>query len=357
MNPRPLHIALWCPAFRQVHGGIQQFSRLMATALEKSPHAANVRVVALGRAPLARSLFLLRAALSLLAKPDLVIITHVHLARISELLRLLRIPYWVCAHGIDCWPHLGPHDLRSFQNADQVLCVSRHTKSQLERFPEMNSGRLCLFPNHVETPPLLLDSQEEARRRLGLPQASPLLLTVSRLSASERYKGHRELLAALPRLKETYPGLHYAIAGDGDDLPALQEEAQRTGTSAWVTFLGALNDEQLEWAYQACDAFAMPSTGEGFGIVFLEALIRGKPVLAGNRDGSPDPLLDGKLGVLADPLDPQSLQEGLGRLLKPSSPWDAEFLKQEARQHFGIEALQKRVDALLANFGKRPCVE
>jgi glycosyltransferase involved in cell wall biosynthesis len=329
----------------------------MAAALEKSPHTTAVRVAALGRLPFARSLFLLRAALSLLAKPDLVIITHVHLARISGLLRLLRIPYWVCAHGIECWPRPELQDLRSFQNADRVLCVSRYTKSQLERFPEMDSRRLCLFPNHVETPPPILDSQEEARRRLGLPQTSPLLLTVSRLSASEGYKGHRELFAALPGFKEIYPGLHYAIAGAGDDLAALQKEAQRAGISGWVTFLGALNEEQLEWAYKACDAFVMPSTGEGFGIVFLEALIRGKPVLAGNRDGSPDPLLDGKLGVLADPRDPQSLHEGLGHLLKPSVPWDAGFLEKEARQHFGIEALQQRVDALLADFGTRPCVE
>lgn len=83
---------------------------------------------------------------------------------------------------------------------------------------------------------------------------------------------------------------------------------------------GFIPDHELEDHYNLCDVFAMPSKGEGFGIVFLEAMACGKPVLAGNKDGSVDAVLNGELGVLVDPDDVAQITEALRLVLTGRHP-------------------------------------
>ncbi|MDZ4787516.1 MAG: glycosyltransferase, partial [Blastochloris sp.] len=195
-----------------------------------------------------------------------------------------------------------------------------------------------------------LSSKNDARIKLQLPPEATILLTVARLSSSERYKGHREVIQLLPQLIKTNPNILYHIVGDGDDRLPLAQEVSRLHLENAVHFSGRLSPQALELAYTACDAFVMPSTGEGFGIVYLEALVRGRPVLAGNVDGSVDPLLDGKLGLLADPHNPEELLEKLKCLLYENPFPDPGYLKQQALAHFGPEKLQLRTDILIHSY-------
>jgi phosphatidyl-myo-inositol dimannoside synthase len=133
-----------------------------------------------------------------------------------------------------------------------------------------------------------------------------LIVTVSRISAAERYKGHDRVITVMPRICERHPEALYLILGDGDDLPRLQALAADVGQEDHVVFAGRIPANELVDHYRLADVFVMPSTGEGFGIVFLEAAASGIPVIGGRTDGSWDALRE---GVLGDAVDPEDLDE------------------------------------------------
>ena len=151
--------------------------------------------------------------------------------------------------------------------------------------------------------------------KFGLPPDRRIILTICRLDAAEGYKGYDQILQVLAAVRRTVPPAHYILGGRGDDLPRIQRLVADGGLGDAVTLAGFVPDDELVAFYQSCDVFAMPSRKEGFGIVFIEALACGRPVLAGNRDGSVDALLDGELGVLVNPDDPDEITAALIDLL------------------------------------------
>jgi glycosyltransferase involved in cell wall biosynthesis len=138
-----------------------------------------------------------------------------------------------------------------------------------------------------------------------------VLLTVSRLAASERYKGHDRVISLLPRVLERNPDVAYLVVGDGVDRQRLEELAQSMGVAHAMRFAGHVPHQELPDYFRLADVFVMPSTGEGFGIVFLEAAASGLPVIGGNRDGSVDALADGNIGTLVDPNQQVDLVEAI----------------------------------------------
>jgi glycosyltransferase involved in cell wall biosynthesis len=111
------------------------------------------------------------------------------------------------------------------------------------------------------------------------------------------------------------PELHLVAIGSGTDVPRLKHLAQKSGVAARVHFLSALPQEQLGPAYDSCEVFALPSRGEGFGLVFLEAMSHGKPVIGGAHGGTPDVIEDGVTGYLVRHGDVAELTDRLERLL------------------------------------------
>jgi glycosyltransferase involved in cell wall biosynthesis len=109
----------------------------------------------------------------------------------------------------------------------------------------------------------------------------------------------------------THPHTIYVIVGDGDDQPRLEAVAAEVGVTEKVRFVGRVKPEELPDHFRLADVFVMPSTGEGFGIVFLEAMATGIPVIGGNRDGSLDPLADGLLGRAIDPYSEEELASAI----------------------------------------------
>ena len=140
-----------------------------------------------------------------------------------------------------------------------------------------------------------------------------VLLTVSRIGTADRYKGHDRVIAALPALLRAGADVAYLIVGSGDDTPRLAQVAAETGVSDRVILAGAAPADELADHYRLADVFVMPSTKEGFGIVFLEAAACGVPVVGGNRDGSWDALREGYLGRAIDPDDEGQLVDGGAR--------------------------------------------
>ncbi|MGB7564419.1 MAG: glycosyltransferase family 4 protein, partial [Prochlorococcaceae cyanobacterium] len=293
-------------------------------------------------------------------KPALLLSTHPNFAPIQWLLaRLAGCPAWSSAHGIDVW-ELRPGPRRwALRRLDRLLPVSRHTRDQLRRQLEGQLGsppgapcpELAVLPNTYDErrfrpgprPPELL-------QRYGLAPDQPLIFCLTRLSRHDRYKHVDALIEAMPPLLERFPDLRLLIGGTGDDRPRLQELARQRGLGEVVLLPGKLAAGELADHYRLASLFALPSEKEGFGIVFLEALGCGTPVLAGNRDGSLDPLDGGRFGCLVDPRLPlapplEALLEGQGEPLWHSP----EALADEVAARFGFEAFCARLRQLLAS--------
>jgi phosphatidylinositol alpha-1,6-mannosyltransferase len=212
------------------------------------------------------------------------------------------------AHGIEVWYRINFSRQHALARLSNILCVSRYTRSRiLEQVPSLRSERLSLFPNalgeswaRVQQAPL---SQK-------LPQR--FILSVTRLQKGDRYKGVVTVIEALSMLQDT--SLQYIVVGHGDDLSFLQRVARRFGVEHRVNFLSGLGDRELVNLYGQCEAFVLPSGKEGFGIVFLEAMFFGAPVIAAAEKGALDVVKDGETGLLVPFGDSMALQRAIERL-------------------------------------------
>jgi phosphatidylinositol alpha-1,6-mannosyltransferase len=195
---------------------------------------------------------------------------------------------------------------------------------------------VVVLPNTVGEQFTLDGDRMTAKEAHGLT-GKRVLLTVSRLAKSEGYKGHEQIIRCLPAIAEKIDDLIYVIAGDGDKRSELEEIVRRERLEGVVVFTGEVENSKLPALYRAADVFVMPSSGEGFGIVYLEALACGTPVIAGDSDGARDPLQDGNLGVL---VDEQGLTAEIRCLLRLSprcgkSQGSSREIGDSVRRYFG----------------------
>ena len=282
-------------------------------------------------------------------RPDLIVVGHAGLASLAWLAkRAFGVPYVVWIYGVEVGRLRSRTQRAGLGNADRLVAISRHTRRELAAVAPGAVGRTVIAPPAVRDHFRPGDGAE-VRRRLGLDR-EPILLTVARYDAGEGYKGYDLVLRALPAVLDRRPDVRYVLAGQGDDLPRVRALAGELGVGRAVVFAGAVPDDALPAWYHACDLFVMPSRREGFGIVFAEALACGKPVIAGDRDGARDALLDGRLGRLVDPDDAGRLTEAILEFVTgraPAALTDSETLSRECIRRFGPAAFERRVRELL----------
>jgi phosphatidyl-myo-inositol dimannoside synthase len=238
---------------------------------------------------------------------DFVFCGHLRMAPLAAVIcRVLNVPLWLQIHGVDVWHEFSALQHRAVDSATLVTSVSRHTRRRLLHWAGIDPARVKVLPNTVESqyqpgpkPGHLLE-----RHAVG---GKKVLLTVSRLSSLEQYKGHDRVIRTLPRVLKQRPDTIYLIVGDGDDLPRLESLTVECGVRENVQFAGLVPEEELPDYFRLADVFVMPSVAEGFGIVFLEAMATGIRVIGGSQDGSRDALCDGALGTLVDPTNGDEL--------------------------------------------------
>lgn len=267
---------------------------------------------------------------------DLIFCGHLFMAPLAAVLsRLARTPLWLQLHGIESWARPNLAIRQAVQQARLITAVSRATRNRALTWSDIEPERLRVLPNTVDerfspgAPPAGLTDRLGTRGR-------KVILTVGRLSSQERYKGHDRVIEALPWIRSRYPDILYLIAGDGDDRDRLAGIGQRLGVSELIRFTGPVSQAELPDIYRLADVFAMPSTGEGFGIVFLEAAAAGLPIVAAKGDGSTDALAEGELGTLVDANAPQNLAEAIIACLDQGRP-TAEHPSRFAFSHFAAQ--------------------
>jgi phosphatidylinositol alpha-1,6-mannosyltransferase len=243
---------------------------------------------------------------------DVVFCGHLFMAPLAALIaRLKGAKLIIQAHGIEAWPR--PSRLRraALEAADLVLCVSRHTRAAVLSWATIATERVLVVPNTVREVFTPGDGSKQ-RAALGV-EGKRVLLTVARMESREQYKGQDRVIAAIPELVAKGHDICYLVVGEGDDRTRLEALARDAGVSDRVHFLGAARLQSLIETYRAADLFVMPSTGEGFGVTFLEAMASGTPALGLDVAGARDALADGELGTAVSEED---LSTAIARLLE-----------------------------------------
>jgi glycosyltransferase involved in cell wall biosynthesis len=264
-----------------------------------------------------------RAAVGAARDVALVFAAHPNLAPVGWLVKKrtgARLA--VVAWGIDVWERLPLHRQWPLRRANMVLAISSFTAEQVEKVQGVDASRIHVLPLALE--PAFWEranNASEVRPPAAFP-AGATLLTVTRLAADEGYKGVDTIIQALPQLVQAVPNVRYVVVGDGDDRPRLEALARAQGVADRVHFLGRLDADspELTACYANCDVFVMPSSGEGFGLVFLEAMAFGKPVVGGAHGGTPDVIEDGATGFLVRHGDVERLGQVLSMLLRDPGP-------------------------------------
>ncbi|MEM6253801.1 MAG: glycosyltransferase [Cyanobacteria bacterium P01_D01_bin.156] len=289
--------------------------------------------------------------LGIIQRPKVVISSHINFSPICYCLYLLTgIPFWIVAHGLEIWQLKGPLRRLSLHHAERTLAVSMYTFNRLLKEQNLDSNKVFLLRNTFDAGRFnLAPKPQRLLTKYGLKSNQPIILTVTRLAP---YKGYDKILHALPYIRYVIPNLHYVLVGKGEDKQRIEALIKKLELQNCVTLVGFVSDQELCDYYNLCDVFAMPSCGEGFGIVFLEALACGKPVLAGNQDGSIEPLLNGQLGCLVDPNNIHQIAYSLTQILSGNYAnkllYKPEKLRKKVLEEFGLTRFKSRLHDLIS---------
>ena len=352
-------------------GGVQRAGRHLAAVLTEfaSSRGMECRLLSLNDSPelhrmtvgdrefvftgceRAKGQFTMTALKAARRKARLVLAAHPNLGPVVQAMRIAapRIKSIICTHGVEVWEPLGGLRRRALRHANLVLAPSRDTADRV-------ASQQGVAREKIRVLPWALDPQFEALLTPGSKPAPPLefpagrvILTVGRWLAAERYKGMDTLITALPRLLTRWPELQLVFVGTGDDRAWLEDLTEKNGVHRHVYFFTGLSYAELVACYNACEIFALPSRGEGFGLVYLEAMACGKPVIGGAHGGAPEIIEDGVTGYLVPHGDPIQLATSIEALL--ADPAHAKEMgargQQRAENEFRFNAFAKTLKKIL----------
>jgi phosphatidyl-myo-inositol dimannoside synthase len=370
-----LILALQTTTF-SAHGGIPAYNRLVCRVLNEIEDVAveerrvliamdrrtDVTVTAKQFPSLTmesfdghRASFVRRVVATAFREPiNLALIGHINYAPLGLLLKRLRpnLRYGVMVHGVEAWSRLPRIRRRALRNADFVMSVSDYTKRQVVEANGVNPENVYLLPNALRW-----DGSETGRRgegETGRVGKTTRFLSVCRLDAREQYKGIDTVINALPAVSARVPDLEYVVIGSGSDLERHKRIAADVGVADRVKFLGSVDERTLRAAYESCDVFVLPSAGEGFGIVFLEAMHYRKPIIAANSGATPEVVKDGETGMLVEAGCVEQLSAAMIALgtSQPERNRMGDAGYKRLRENFTFEHFKRRLHEIA--FGELP---
>lgn len=288
-------------------------------------------------------------------KYNTIILSHINLLLVAKLISLLKPKhrFILFAHGIEVWGNLPSWKLNFLKAKAEIWAVSNYTKQKLITIHGIAEERIKVLNNSLApfvSFPLSFEKPGELVKRHKIDLNSPVLYTLSRLSSSEQYKGYDTVIAALANLKQQGQSFTYLLAGRADEIEKqrIAELIERYDLTDNVKVIGYVSEEELSSYFLLADVFIMPSKGEGFGIVFIEAAAHGCQVIAGNVDGSTDALLKGELGQLVDPNKEQEILAAIQSAIN-NKQHQPKVQQELAVEHFGFDQYIEKVGKLMDN--------
>jgi glycosyltransferase involved in cell wall biosynthesis len=216
----------------------------------------------------------------------------------------------VLGHGVEVWKKLSGQIGHGLRNADAVVAPSEFTRARMIEANDVAPECVTVIAHGLSSE--WVKTFSESRRANG---AGHTLLSVTRLIRADVQKGVDAVLRAMPEILRRCPETRYVVVGDGNDRAELERLAASLGLAGRVEFRGELSSEALCRAYQEADIFVLPSQTEGFGIVFLEAMYSGLPVVAARAGGAQNVVEEGVTGILVTPEDEKELVSAVSALL------------------------------------------
>jgi phosphatidylinositol alpha-1,6-mannosyltransferase len=336
--------------------GVSALTRLVASTL--SGHGVDTRVLALETdarrdlndgsmdVPVAsaegdklRFVFNGMLAAPRARRPEFVIATHLRMLSAAVPLMASGVPVAAFLLGVECWRPLSRRDRGLLARCQLLLPISRFTwKRFLEVNPSFSHAEASLCPPGIDTPPAVPVAPVPGR-----------VLVVGRLWAEERYKGHDLLIDVWPRVRRSCSNAQLVIAGDGDDRARLEERVRAAGLDHAVCFTGLLSQQDLRREFERAQVFALPSEGEGFGIVFLEAMRAARPCVAA-QGAAEEIVIDGQTGRIVPGRDAESLATALVELIQNRGLCDALGAagRRRLESEFSTQRFAERLNAAMA---------
>jgi glycosyltransferase involved in cell wall biosynthesis len=331
-------------------GGIEKYNRDFLAALKKTD--ATVVLVERRKGGFAAKLsFLLRFLWRFLReRPDVVCCGHLHFAPVCLVLKFFfGTPYTLALYGIDAIEIKGSLKRRAVRAAHKIITISEYTKAFiLKQFPDVKESTFTL-PSAVDGSQFSIKEKSTTLVEKHGLAGRPIILSLARLSTSE-HKGQDRVLKALPYVLEKVPNAIYLIVGSGCDERVNEALKEYPELGKSVVLAGpASSDERVDY-YNLADVYVLPSKFEGFGIVFIESLACGVPVIASDAYGCREGLMGGELGFLVPPDDPRAIAEAIVAVLTKKAPralFDRAYLRNRTLHAYGIDAWNQRVAMLV----------
>ncbi|WP_143755161.1 glycosyltransferase family 4 protein [Caulobacter sp. B11] len=281
-------------------------AHLMDDRASDLPHQPGVDIVGFAQD---RAGLILRT-LARSRRSDHLLIGHINLVLLAGLAKLLRpsLRTTLFVHGDDVWNDglraKRPYEPFLLKWVDRIVSVSTYTAGIMAREYHVPSERFTIYPNAID------DFAPSGRATSGHH-----VLCVTRLGTGDHRKHVDQLIRAIGELAARGRPATLSIVGDGPLRPDLEALSHTLKLEDRVQFLGRVADEVLDQAYASSDVFALPSSKEGFGIVYLEAWSHGLPVICGSLGAPREIITDGVDGLVADQSDVSDLADKIDALL------------------------------------------
>ena len=285
-------------------------------------------------------------------KDDIIIISHINLLMAGWLIKKVNpsAKIILIGHGIEIWSKLNISKKKMLSVCDQIICVSRFTAQKIKNVHHFPEVKISILNNCIDPflpMPVVHFSAQKLKQQYGIKNDETVLMTLTRLSAKDRYKGYDCVLDALVILKRNDRKIKYFLAGSYSESEKIVVDTlvKKHDLTDSVILTGYIPEEDLTTHFCMADIYIMPSTKEGFGIVFIEAMYYGVPVIAGNQDGSVDALLNGELGLLIEPNNATAIAEAVEKMMK-----NKEYYKPDhalLMENFGYDAYKRKLEGFL----------
>jgi phosphatidylinositol alpha-1,6-mannosyltransferase len=277
----------------------------------------------------------------------LIFVNHPFIAPVALAAKVVNpfVRYVVHCHGTEVWHAMKASRQVAVAGASLVTATSDYTRRQLLATQRLRPRRtLTLHPPLPDVP---------AAADTGTMDRPPYFLLVSRLDSREPTKGVDVAIRAYRELMTTQRrNCRLLIVGEGDDRPRLEEIAGSAHlASGNIQFRTGVADNELDRLYRGALAFVLPSTQEGLGIVFLEAMARSIPAIGANAGGIPEVIDHEVNGFLVEGGNIAQLAEAMARLLTEAGLAEKYGLaaKKKTEAHFSVGAFDKKVSGIISD--------